>query len=87
MPDFAIRHLSVLSYAKGFTAWHYHHHGPLNEAVAKGFLNPAADMIAAGDTVMISAQDGGALMFVHRSKEDHGVYLEPMAMTDPESRK
>ena len=62
---FAIRNLSVLSYAQGFTLWHYR--GPSNtlaEVLAPGFFNQAQDMIPAGDMMHVTAQDGGATLFV-----------------------
>ena len=83
MPDFAIRNLSVLSYAQGFTAWHYKARMPLADALAPGFLRPAASMLEPGDTVMISAQDGGALIFVHDAHPDLGVVVGVMSRTKP----
>jgi len=79
--DFAIRHLSVLSYAQGFTAWHYRHASLLADALRDGFFNSAGDMLASGDTIMISAQDGGVFVFVHRSTDAAGVVIEPMCRT------
>lgn len=62
---FAIRNLSVLAYAQGFTLWHYKA-GPdrLDEVAEPGFLADAADMLAAGDVLLISAADGGRIAFV-----------------------
>ena len=58
--DFAIRNLSVLAYAQGFTLWHYRAPtAPLARATAAGFFSPAADMLAAGDMMLVSASDGG----------------------------
>ena len=61
--SFAARNLSVLAYANGFTLWHYKaelddHHNVGNP----GFFAEAADMMSAGDMVMVSAPDGGRLM-------------------------
>ena len=67
--DFAIRNLSVLSYAQGFTSWHYRHKGALAEVLAPGFFNPAADMLADGDMMMISANKSGAHVLL--MKESH----------------
>lgn len=65
---FAIRNLSVLSYAQGFTLWHYKAGAAsLADVSADGFFDPAADMIAAGDMMMISAPDGGRLIVVAAS--------------------
>lgn len=66
MTEFAIRNLSVLNYAQGFTMWHYRHAGRLSQAVARDFFNPAAGMIEPGDMVAISAADGGAMVFAGR---------------------
>ena len=62
---FAIRNLSVLAYANGFTLWHYKA-GParLGQVGAPGFFADAADMLAAGDMVMISAADGARVLAV-----------------------
>lgn len=60
-PAFAIRNLSTLSYAQGFTLWHYKGHAvPLATTLAPGFFSPAAEMFAEGDMILISARDGGA---------------------------
>lgn len=72
---FAIRNLSVLAYAQGFTLWHYRGHVPtlaagvvppvtLEEVRTPGFFDPAADMLAPGDMVMVSAQNAGAVLLV-----------------------
>lgn len=81
MADFAVRNLSVLAYAQGFTHWHYKHRGPLSEVLSFGFFNPVADMMAGGDHISISAENGGAVAFVHRSKDGKGVDFEAMTST------
>ena len=66
--NFAIRNLSVLAYSQGFTLWHYKAAGqPLAQAANDGFFDPAADMLAAGDMLMVSAADGGRILFVTRA--------------------
>ena len=46
---FAIRNLSVLAYANGFTLWHYKAGGdPLEHVVTRDFFADAADMLAEG---------------------------------------
>ena len=63
--SFAIRNLSVLSYAQGFTLWHYKAGAArLTEVATDGFFDHAADMIAAGDMLMVSAADGGRILVV-----------------------
>ena len=63
--DFAIRNLSVLAYAQGFTLWHYRADAaPLDRVASAGFFDDAADMFATGDMVLISAATGGRALFV-----------------------
>ncbi len=62
---FAIRNLSVLAYAQGFTLWHYRAAAsPLARVGEHGFFDDAAEMFAAGDMVLVSAADGGRVLFV-----------------------
>lgn len=63
---FAIRNLSVLAYAQGFTLWHYKAGADrLDDVAQPGFLVDAADMLAKGDMLLISASDGGRMAFVN----------------------
>ena len=76
--DFAIRNLSVLAYAQGFTLWHYRAGAAALDRVAeKGFFDDAADMFAAGDMVMVSAAGGGRVLFV--TGTEAGVATAPLA--------
>lgn len=76
--EFAIRNLSVLAYAQGFTLWHYRAGtAPLDRVAVRGFFNDAADMFAAGDMVLVSAAEGGRVLFV--SATEGGVATAPMA--------
>ncbi len=62
---FAIHNLSVLAYANGFTLWHYKATpGGLPRAAAQGFFDPALDMLASGDMVLVSAPEGGRVLCV-----------------------
>ncbi len=62
---FAIRNLSVLAYANGFTLWHYKSGGDrLQSVVARDFFSDAADMLTQGDLMMISAPDGARMVAV-----------------------
>ena len=62
---FAVRNLSVLAYAQGFTLWHYKASAvPLAETQAAGFFDPAADMLAPGDMMMVSGHEGGRILVV-----------------------
>jgi hypothetical protein len=70
---FAIRNLSVLAYANGFTLWHYKAGSDrLSTVVAPDFFADAADMLMAGDIVMISAVDGARIVSV-ASPEDGAI--------------
>jgi hypothetical protein len=63
--DFAIRDLSVLAYAQGFTLWHYKARpGVLRQAGVRGFFDDAADMLTTGDIVMVSSPEGARIMVV-----------------------
>ena len=69
--QFAIRNLSVLAYANGFTLWHYKAgKTPLAEVAADGFFSDASDMAKAGDFIIVSAPDGGRVLVVSRSDSD-----------------
>jgi len=62
---FAIRNLSVLAYANGFTLWHYKSGKDLLQTVGSGnYLADAADMLTAGDLIMITAADGARILCV-----------------------
>jgi hypothetical protein len=85
---FAIRNLSVLAYAQGFTLWHYRANVPTLDATltlaasaeqiaAPGFFDPAADMLAQGDMLLVSTKDAGRLLFVTGTRG--GVSTAPMA--------
>ena len=62
---FAIRNLSVLAYANGFTLWHYKSGKDRLDAVTSGnYLADASDMLAVGDMIMITAADGARIVCV-----------------------
>jgi hypothetical protein len=62
---FAIRNLSVLAYANGFTLWHYKSgKDPLQDIAAANYMADAADMLTAGDMVMVSGSDGARVICV-----------------------
>jgi hypothetical protein len=64
------RNLSVLSYANGFTLWHYRaFERTLAEVNEPEFFKPARDMLGIGDMILVSARDGcGILCVVPDSK-------------------
>ena len=62
---FAIRNLSVLAYANGFTLWHYKTGKDTLDTVSSGnYLADASDMLTAGDLVMLTATDGARIVCV-----------------------
>jgi hypothetical protein len=62
---FAVRNLSVLAYAQGFTLWHYKlAAGAVDDASSKGFFDAAADMMAPGDMVLVSGPSGARILVV-----------------------
>jgi len=62
---FAIRNLSVLAYANGFTLWHYKAGRDRLHLVGKlDFFADAADMLAEGDMMMVTASDGGRIISI-----------------------
>jgi hypothetical protein len=62
---FAIRNLSVLAYANGFTLWHYKSGKDKLDSVSSGnYLADASDMLTAGDLLMVTAADGARVLCV-----------------------
>lgn len=58
----AIRNLSIIGYANGFTQWHYSAPTtPLTEILASGFFDEVRDMLASGDAITISCLEGVAI--------------------------
>ncbi len=61
--SFAVRNLSVLAYANGFTLWHYKTEADVLPSVQRpGYFDDAVDMLASGDMLLVSAPDGGKVM-------------------------
>ena len=62
---FAVRNLSVLAYANGFTLWHYKSGKDTLNAISSGnYLADAADMLTAGDLIMVTGTDGARILSV-----------------------
>ena len=61
---FAIRNLSVLAYANGFTLWHYKTCDDRASVDAPGYFANAADMLASGDMVMLADATGPRMVCV-----------------------
>lgn len=71
MAEFKVRNLSVLAYAQGHTAWHYNAASlSLAQVLTSGFFDEVSDRMAKGDTVSVSAADGGAILFIEEAGED-----------------
>ncbi len=61
--NFSLRNLSVLAYANGFTLWHYKAGaGGLQDTIRQGYFDGAADMLAGGDMMLVSAPEGGRVL-------------------------
>jgi len=68
---FSVRSLSVLAYANGFTLWHYKTGADPLEAIRRsGFFADAADMLASGDIMMVSARQGASILCI--TETEHG---------------
>ena len=77
---FAIRNLSILAYAMGFSLWHYKARTiSLAQVQCAGFFDDAVDQFAVGDMIHISASDGGCILFVASVAD--GVKVRVMAST------
>ena len=62
---FAVRNLSVLAYANGFTLWHYKAGtDPLAVVGEADFFTGADDLLVAGDILLLSAADGAQVLAV-----------------------
>ena len=62
---FAIRDLSVLAYANGFTLWHHKAgEGFPRRCRCHNYFADASDMMAGGDMVMVSGAGGSRIFCV-----------------------
>ena len=62
---FAIRDLSVLAYANGFTLWHYKAgNETLTDVSREDFFADASDMMVGGDIIMASGGQGCRILCV-----------------------
>lgn len=57
--SFAARNLSVLSYANGFTLWHYTSTDNNTAVTGSNYFNDAADMLRKGDMIVANVDTGG----------------------------
>jgi hypothetical protein len=69
--SFAVRNLSVLAYANGFTLWHcrcgVEDSGSVGDA---NYFRESGDMLAAGDMIIVSHPGGGKLIVVASRGEE-----------------
>lgn len=82
---FSLRNLSVLAYANGFTLWHYKADDPVARVSAKGYFAPAADLLAAGDMMLVSGAEGGKIGAICGA--GRSITLAPMADDSPRAAK
>jgi hypothetical protein len=66
---FAIRNLSVLAYANGFTLWHYKTSDARASVETPGYFSEAADMLASGDMMMLADGAGSRVICVASAGE------------------
>ncbi len=64
---FIAQNMSALAYANGFTLWAYKSTDTLAAIGAAGYMNAAANMVAAGDMVMLAASDGGRILRIGKT--------------------
>ena len=58
---YAPNNLSALTYANGFTLWHYKTADTAAEVDSEGYFNPAASMLRVGDFIFANASVGGTV--------------------------
>jgi hypothetical protein len=75
---FAIRNLSVLAYANGFTLRHYKASDNLAAVARSSYFRDAGDMLKPGDMIMVSAFDGARILVVG-SADAGNVVTAPLA--------
>lgn len=73
---FALRNLSVLAYANGFTLWHYKALNEDRSALGRSdYFRSAGDMLSAGDVVIVSSAEAGRVLCV--TQEQGGLSTVP----------
>lgn len=58
---YAARNLSVLSYANGFTLWHYATSDNAAAVAGAGYFNDASDLLRKGDLILANTDTAGTL--------------------------
>jgi len=51
--------LHVLSYARGFTLWHYRTAAALETVAEAGYFNPACHLLRPGDRIAVNVHEAG----------------------------
>lgn len=74
---FAIRNLSVHCDSNGLTLWSYKTKDILDDIGAPNYFDDAFDMLTKGDTILVSAADGGRMLSV-RSVGRESAVVEPL---------
>ena len=65
---FKIHNLSVLSYANGFTLWHYRTTDDNKSAVdTEGYFNLAHEMIRLNDIIIVNANGSAGIVAVNKN--------------------
>lgn len=59
---YSARNLSVLSYANGFTLWHYTTPDTAAVVAGAGYFNDAADLLRKGDQIIANTSTAGSLV-------------------------
>ena len=76
------RQMSALTYANGFTLWHYRTDDGFEEVVGEGYFDDAHNLVRDGDIVICAVDAGGdvsrTFMGIMR-KHGGRVYLVPIA--------
>lgn len=67
------KNLSVLAYANGFTMWHYRTTDTYEEVTSRGYFNGAADMVRAGDMIILNSTGFFGSAFVSVVSVEQGV--------------
>ena len=58
---YSARNLSVLSYANGFTLWHYTTPDSAATVAGTGYFNEASDLLRKGDMIIDNTATGGTV--------------------------
>ncbi len=69
---FATRDLSVLSYANGFTLWHYTSPDDATAITTADYFSNAADMLRVGDLIINQDTDGSMTTAIYTVTSNDG---------------